>query len=380
MQAERAGGPSTACTRSDIGSLDTPAVLVDIDKMDRNLQQMRAISEQRQVALRPHAKTHKSSRLVQMQMDSGAIGITVAKLDEAETLSRLSGCSDVFLAYPIVSGLKAQRAADLAHNLDLSLTIDTTSGADVLNSAAERVDKKLKVLIEIDSGLRRCGISPDDVGDFIGQIRHHRHLEVVGVFTHAGHSYGAKSRTELEDIARQEVACVTRAAAAARRAGVNATVTSVGSTPTILANVDDLDDATEIRPGNYIFKDRMQVSLGGASLDECALSVLCTVVSTASGNAVIDAGSKTFGQDRGAHGNLGVEGFGIGLDGKTRLDRLSEEHGVITGGASWLEPGDRLQLVPNHACIVADLARVLHAVDGDRVVGSFAVDVRGGGS
>jgi D-serine deaminase-like pyridoxal phosphate-dependent protein len=242
------------------------------------------------------------------------------------------------------------------------------------------VDRKLKVLIEIDSGLKRCGISPDDVGDFVGQIRHHRYLEVVGVFTHAGHSYAARSRAELEEIARQEVASVNQAAAAARRAGVNVTVTSVGSTPTILANVDMLEEATEIRPGNYIFKDRMQVSLGGASLDECALSVLCTVVSTASGNAVIDAGSKTFGQDRGAHGNLGVEGFGIGLDGSTRVDRLSEEHGIISDGAAWLEPGARLRLIPNHACIVADLAQVLHAVDGEQVVDSFAVDVRGGGS
>ena len=234
-------------------------------------------------------------------------------------------------------------------------------------------------MIEIDSGLGRCGIGPTEVAEFVSDIQRQSYLDLVGLFTHAGHTYAARSWSEVEEIAHLEASCITQAAATAERAGAHVRVTSVGSTPTILANADSLEEVSEIRPGNYIFKDRIQVSLGGASLDESALSVLCTVVSTASGNAVIDAGSKTFGQDRGAHGNLGVEGFGVELEGRSIIHRLSEEHGVILDGASWLKPGDRLQVVPNHACVVADLASVMYTVEGKKLVDVFRVDVRGGG-
>jgi D-serine deaminase-like pyridoxal phosphate-dependent protein len=362
-----------------VNDLDTPAVVVDVDRLHANLGQMADLAAARSVVLRPHAKSHKSRALVRAQLDNGAVGITVAKLDEALGLSRDGACTDVFLAYPLASAVKADRAMKLAEEISLRFTIDTLAGVGILDAAAGAAGRQVQVMVEIDSGLARCGIEAKDAGAFAEQLRHYAHLDVVGVFSHAGQAYAATSADELREIARREVASVSDAAAAMRRAGVDAAIRSVGSTPTILTNVDELGDIEEVRPGNYVFKDRMQVALGVAALGECSLSVLATVVSTASGNAVIDAGSKVFGLDRGAHGNASLAGFGVDVATGAVVDRLSEEHGIITGGADRFSPGDRLRIIPNHACVVTDLSRTMYAAAGDALVGEYRIDVRGGG-
>jgi D-serine deaminase-like pyridoxal phosphate-dependent protein len=347
--------------------LDTPALLVDLPRLYRNLAQMAEICGQRGTVLRPHAKSHKSRGLMQLQLESGAAGITVSKLDEAVALSTAGGCRDVFLAYPIASELKAARAMKLARDVNLTLSVDTIAGAGIINQAATEAGVAVRVLIEIDCGLARCGIKPEDAED------------VAGVFTHAGHAYAASSREELRSIAEQEVKEVVQAASGAARGGAEVRVISVGSTPTVLTNVDALEKVSELRPGNYLFKDRMQIALGVAAVDECALSVLTTVVSTSTGHAVIDAGSKTLGLDKGAHGNDALVGYGLDPESGWIVNRLSEEHGVISDGASRYRVGDVLRLIPNHACVVTDRAAVLYAVADHEIVHRFGVDVRGGG-
>jgi D-serine deaminase-like pyridoxal phosphate-dependent protein len=359
--------------------LDTPSVVVEVGALHRNLEQMADLSRDRDTVLRPHVKSHKSRALMRAQLDSGASGITVAKLDEVAGMSGADGCRDVFLAYPITAEHKAVRAMGLAQELDLTLTIDTVVGAELLDRTARDAGLRARVLIEVDSGLARCGLPARDVEDFVRQVRRFGHLDIAGVFSHAGHAYAATSPAQLREIAEHEVRTVSQAAAGAVRGGADVRVRSVGSTPTVLTNVDGLREMSEIRPGNYVFKDRMQVSLDVASISECALSVVTTVVSTASGNAVIDAGSKTLGLDKGAHGNDSLVGYGVDVETGIVVDRLSEEHGIITGGAAQLRPGDRLRLVPNHACVVTDLTSRLYAVDGDDVIGTYDIDVRGGG-
>jgi len=362
-----------------IDRLDTPALLVDLPRLHRNLAQMAEICGQRGTVLRPHAKSHKSRGLMQLQLESGAAGITVSKLDEAYALSAAGGCRDVFLAYPIASGLKAARAMKLARDVNLTLAVDTIDGAGIINQAAMEAGVPVRVLIEIDSGLARCGIKPEEAEDFVLQLRCMDHLDVAGVFTHAGHAYAASSREELRSIAEQEVEEVVRAASGAARGGTEVRVISVGSTPTVLTNIEALEKVSELRPGNYVFKDRMQIALGVAAVDECALSVLTTVVSTSTGHAVIDAGSKTLGLDKGAHGNDALVGYGLDPESGWIVDRLSEEHGVISDGASRYRVGDVLRLIPNHACVVTDRAAVLYAVADHEIAHSFDVDVRGGG-
>jgi D-serine deaminase-like pyridoxal phosphate-dependent protein len=360
-----------------VDEVDTPAVLVDRKKLVANLRQVDEIAKSHNADLRPHAKTHKSRALTRLQLERGAVGITVAKLDEAGALS--DSCRDIFLAYPITSDLKALRAMDYAADFDLTVAVDTVEGAEALSRAAKKKGLISQVLIEVDCGLRRCGIDPEDTEDFTRRLIALGAIEVVGVFSHAGHAYGALSSDELREIARCEIESVTVAADKARKAGADIRVLSVGSTPTILANLDELDNVTELRPGNYVFKDRTQVELGVATLEECALTVLTTVVSTVGGNAVIDSGSKTLGLDRGAHGNNATDGYGLIESRGMIVDRLSEEHGVISGGAPRLRAGERLRIVPNHACVVTNLTDAMYLVDGDEVVSRLEVDVRGGG-
>jgi D-serine deaminase-like pyridoxal phosphate-dependent protein len=369
-----------AAAPASIEALDTPAVVVEVSRMRANLDQMARLSTSRGVAIRPHAKSHKSRALVRAQLDTGAVGITVAKLDEAEGLTGGGLCDDVFLAYPLTSAIKVARAMRLSQHVRVRFTVDTVAGAEILDAAAGEADRRVGVMVEIDSGLARCGIRAADAEDFARALSRFEHLDVLGAFTHAGHAYAATSPGDLAEIARYEVASVQQAATGMRQAGVDVRVTSVGSTPTVLTDVDDLAEIDEIRPGNYLFKDRMQVALGVARLEECALSVLATVVSTASGNAVIDAGSKTLGLDRGAHGNDSLAGFGVDVATGAVVDRLSEEHGIITGGANRFAVGDQLRVVPNHACVVTNLTPAMYAVDGFQVVGRYDVDVRGGGA
>ncbi|TBL33710.1 hypothetical protein EYA84_16940, partial [Verrucosispora sp. SN26_14.1] len=175
-----------------------------------------------------------------------------------------------------------------------------------------------------------------------------------------------------------EADAVRRAAAALRAAGTTCEVVSVGSTPTFLTAADRRG-VTETRPGNYALLDRTQVALGVATLDQCALSVLCTVVSTGPGRAVVDAGSKVFGLDRGAHGVSVLDGYGEDPDRGAVLSWLSEEHGVVDDPSGRFHVGDRLRFVPNHACVAANLTRHLHFVDGDTVLETVTVAASGGG-
>ena len=359
-----------------LDDLDTPTVLVDLDRLDANIAAMAAKAQGKGVALRPHIKTHKARAIARRQLERGASGLSTAKLDEATAMAPL-GCS-VFVAYPIVTPMKSRRAADLGGETDLIVGVDHLGAARVLGAAARDAGRVLPVRIEIDSGLGRCGVPAEDAGELAAALRGVSGLEVEGVFTHAGHAYRATGRADVEQAAVQEVAAIREAGARVACALGREVTTSIGSTPTALVDVD-LDGVAEIRPGNYVFLDRTQVVLGVAGLDRCALTVLVTVVSTTGGRAVIDAGSKVFGLDQGAHGQRALAGFGLDVERDMVVDWLSEEHGVIEAAGARLAPGDRLRLVPNHACVVANLARSLVGMRGEHVVEEIGIDAPGGG-
>lgn len=359
--------------------LDTPTVLVDEQRLERNLDRAAGRAADAGLALAPHLKTHKSRSLARRQLARGAAGLTVAKLDELGPMLDL-GAGHLLLAYPVVSPVKAERLASFVSRTDseIRMGLDSSTGAEALSSAAVRAGVTLPVLIEVDSGLGRCGVEPQDAGALARIAETLPGLVVRGVFTHAGHGYTATSPEHLERIAAEEANAVRRAAAALSAEGSTPEVISVGSTPTFFAEADRRG-LTEVRPGNYVFFDRVQAALGVATLADCSLSVLCTVVSTRPGSAVVDAGSKVFGLDRGAHGTSSVTGFGVDLERGVELAWLSEEHGVIDDPDGALRIGDRLRFVPNHACVTANLARELVLVRGDRVVDVLTVDAPGGG-
>ncbi|MBV9354759.1 MAG: alanine racemase [Chloroflexi bacterium] len=369
----------TVQSGTSIDALDTPAVVVDLDRLERNVQAMAERARAAGVALRPHVKSHKTVEIARRQLGAGAAGITVAKLDEAEAYLDV-GVADIFVANEVAGPTKWARAAALQERGSVALGVDSLDAARGLAAAAGTRAVTIPVLIEVDSGLHRAGLSPTDaVADLAQAIVALDHLDLRGVFTHAGHAYAAHGVDEVRAIARAEAGDASLAAELIRARRIPCPVVSIGSTPTICA-AGVQPGVTEIRPGNYVFFDRMQVALGAATPDQCALSVLATVISRpAADRLVVDAGSKTFALDRGAHGLEALAGFGEDAEHGLVLSRLSEEHGVLQADGTSVAVGDRLRFSVNHACTVANLAATLIGVRADRVAEVMPVLVRGGG-
>src|SRR5688500_11457981 len=365
-------------TMQRLDQLDTPSVLVDLDVVERNVRRMAEFASSAGVALRPHCKTHKTLQIARMQREAGASGLTVAKLDEAEAYLA-DGHGDVFVANEVVGPAKWTRLAKMQRRGRVSVGVDDFGVAEAMAEVARREGVTIPVLVEVDCGLKRAGLAPGEPAAAFGErIARLDGLELRGVFTHAGHAYGADDPAKVEPIARAEAAAVVETAELLRQRGVDCPVVSVGSTPTVRVS-GAVDGVTEIRPGCYVFNDRMQVALGAAEPADCALTVLATVISTPTPDrAVVDAGSKTLALDRGAHGMDKLRGFGEDASRGAVLERLSEEHGVLTPTQP-LHPGDRLRFIPSHACTVANLARNLVALRAGAPSELLPVVVAGGG-
>jgi D-serine deaminase-like pyridoxal phosphate-dependent protein len=335
--------------------------------------------------LRPHAKTHKSPIIARQQIDAGAIGVCCAKLGEAEVLAD-GGIADIRLPYPIHPS-NADRVLRLMDRVRLSLITDLTEVAREWSRAMTKAQRTLDVLVKVDVGFHRCGIDPHraDAADFVAEVGSLPGLRLQGLLSHAGHAYHAGSEDELRTIAAEEVRLLEDVATRARRKGATIEEISVGATPTARFSAR-AQGITELRPGNYVYFDRTQVALGAASLQDCALTVLATVVTRHQDRVIFDSGSKTLTNDtaRGA----GNEGYGAvltdvesasAIDTNLRVERLSEEHATVRmlDGTSPLQAGDRVRIVPNHACVVSNMVDEIVLVDGARVVDRLPVAARG---
>lgn len=351
----------------EVREIETPAVLVDQARLSHNIARVQAIASRNGLHLRPHGKTHKCAEIAQQQLAAGAIGITASKPDEAIAFIE-SGVKAVTIAYPIVDGRKLDRFLCVAGQVaaDARFVIDSMEGFQLLATAAGNARRRPGILIEIDVGLHRCGLSPTDrlLPDLARQIHEDPHLRFIGLLSHAGHAYGAADKTEVHAIAATEIRLLRLARERIEEAGVSVAEVSVGSTPTVLGS-GCFEGITDIRPGNYVFLDRTPVRLGLASIDDVALTVLTTVVSRNERYLIVDAGSKILSSDTGGHGTSLMPGFGaaypIGEVSAARepliIEKLSEEHGFIPRAAGGdLLIGSRLQVVPNHSCPVANLA------------------------
>jgi D-serine deaminase-like pyridoxal phosphate-dependent protein len=368
-----------------LSTIRTPVVAVDRARLTKNIAAMQARAQAAGVQLRPHAKTHKSPAIAKMQIEAGAVGICCAKLGEAEVFAS-SGIADIRLPYPIHPS-NADRVLALVDGIALSIIVDDLEIARAWSKVMSAAGKRLTILVKVDVGFHRCGVNPDkaDVVDTIREIAGLPGLTFRGLLSHAGHSYLATSKRELEAIAAKETKILTTIAAALRKAGTEVAEISVGSTPTARF-AGTQKGITEMRPGNYVFFDRTQVGLGAARRDDCAQSIISTVVSRPADDRVIfDAGSKTLTTD-------GVRGFGkesgYGLvypsitakspDPTINIERLSEEHATArVSPACRLVPGDRVRIFPNHACVVTNLAEELLLTDGDTVVDRILISARG---
>ncbi|MFT4603363.1 MAG: D-serine deaminase-like pyridoxal phosphate-dependent protein [Rhodothermales bacterium] len=383
-----------------IDELPTPAVLVERSRLQHNITRMQALADAQDVALRPHTKTHKSVQLARWQQEAGASGLTVAKVGEAEVLVD-AGFEDIRLAYPIVSEDKLERLQGLAGRARITFCVDTIEAARLASEYYHKAGLIAEVMVEVDVGYGRCGVywNDDDSIQFVRDLAALPGIHMAGILTHAGHSYdGPKDADESKEQALRRVMAEERDnmlafAAALGRAGLaspDSFEVSVGSTPS-LRYFENAElggfRVTEIRPGNYVFHDAIQESLGVCTWDQCALTVNATVISRhrnddGSERVFLDAGKKVFTSDRvPSTGELGVILYNPRVMEPlphAHLHAASEEHGWVSipGGATLLV-GDQVRVVPAHACVVVNMLDVFHIVDGDEVVDTWEVSSRG---
>jgi D-serine deaminase-like pyridoxal phosphate-dependent protein len=359
-----------------ISELETPAVVVDLDVMDQNLARMAAYCREHKLWLRPHTKSHKIPELAQRQIANGAIGITVAKLGEAEVMLN-AGITDILIAYPIVGDKKTRRLATMAKQASIAVSLDSEDAAHGISLAATRQGSTIGVLVEMDVGFGRCGLGNEsDVLALARVIMDLPGLEFKGLMFFPGHfTVGPEQRAELREPVND---FLDRTFELFARAELPLSVVSGGSTPTAYES-SQFHGVNEVRPGMYIFNDRTTAAIQAASFSDCALSVAVTVVSTAvPGHAIVDGGSKTFSSDRYQAEN----GAGFGLvkeDHAAVVERLSEEHGHlnITQSERRYRVGDRLSIIPNHVCTTLNLHDEVYGVRGDEVETVWRVAGRG---
>lgn len=356
--------------------IETPAVLIDADRLERNIRLMAEAAQRMGVALRPHFKTHKTIEIARMQLAAGAVGITCAKTTEAEVLIE-AGVTDVFIANEVVGPAKVARLRELARRATTSVGIDDLAQAEPLAEAFAREGRPLAVLIEVDTGLGRCGLPPGQpVLALAEQVVRLRGLQLRGIFTHEGHVHRARTKAELEAMALAAGRAMVETAQLVRGHRLPCDVVSVGTTPAALIT-PTVPAVTEARPGSYVFYDRCHLRTWSATEEDLALTVLATVISRpARERVVVDAGTKVLSAD---HAGTRFDTFGlIRSHPDWRLAQANEEHGILAvpAGAE-VAIGDRVELFPNHNCAVMNLADEVQVVRGEEVVARWRVAARG---
>ena len=368
----------------DLQTIKTPSLLLDIGRVRRNAERMSERVRKFGASLRPHVKTHKCVEVARIQTEGHAGGIAVSTLAEARAFNA-RGFRDIAYAVPVEPG-KFEEAIELARLCErFALITDDAQTPPLLDEAARRGGVVLDLFLKVDCGYHRCGVEPDspEALEIPRLISEARALRFAGILTHAGHSYHARSREELQAIARHERDLMTEFAARLRADGLEVHAVSVGSTPT-MTHVEHLEGVDEARPGNYIFFDAFQATLGSCAFDDCALTVLASVVhrDRARRKVVLDAGAVALSKDRGpaefdpacGFGRvLDLEGNGMGL----RVGSLSQEHGEVSVEdgrlLDALGVGARVRVLANHSCLTAAQHSHYHVLEGGRVVDRWEV-------
>ncbi len=353
----------------------TPALLLDLDVLEANLQRMADRARRLDVRLRPHVKTHKCVEVARRQRDAGADGITVSTLEEAAVFAR-RGFGDMTWAFPVIPG-RVEEAAAVDRRARLRLLVDRPEAVRRLEEAGH----PFHVWLEVDCGDGRSGVDPD--GEALVELAEGLSgsplLAFDGLLTHSGQAYDVDDPADLAAVAEEERSAMARAADRLGERGIEVPAVSAGSTPAA-ARARSLEGVDEIRPGNYALFDRTQAALGSCGIEDVAVEVAATVVSTRpdAGRSVVDAGALALSSDPGpadpdapggrCMGALRADDGGLRRD--ARLVSLSQEHGLVDAPLPW---GERVRIVPNHACLTVACFDELHAVRDDEVVGRWRI-------
>jgi len=366
-------------------NLKTPALLLDIKRVRRNAESMSIRVRSFGANLRPHIKTHKCVEIAQIQTANHSKGLTVSTLAEARAFA-LKEFRDITYAVPIEPG-KFVEVCEIARNCErFAVITDDPKIPAMLNETAKRLNVNLDVFLKVDCGYHRCGVEPQSAEaiEIPRRITDSSNLHFAGILTHAGHSYLARSREELLGIARYERDSMKEFASALQADSIEVPCISVGSTPT-MSCIDHLDGIEEARPGNYIFYDAFQATLGSCSFEDCALTVLAAVIHRDSvrRRVVIDAGAIALSKDHGAVEFDSSCGYGrvldlLGNDLDLRVDSLSQEHGIITvedeDVFKRLTVGARVRILANHSCLTAAQHSYYNVLEGEHIVDRWAIE------
>lgn len=350
----------------DLSRIDTPAVLIDLDIAKRNIERFQIYADRYGLRVRPHIKTHKLPLVAEMQLSAGAVGITCQKVSEAEAMVFGSArITDVLISYNIVGREKLERLRSLARKVKLAVVADSEGVVEGLSETFCNEEAPLRVLVECDTGANRCGVQTPAAAEGLAALIHAAPgLSFGGLMTYP--AAGCEAMVER---------FMAEAKALVEARGMAVPVITSGGTPSMM-HAAEAPVTTEYRPGTYVYNDRSLVARGVCGWEDCALNVLATVVSVpASNRAIIDAGSKTLTSDL-----LGLSGYGhiLGRD-DIMIDQLSEEHGrLVSTGLIALAVGDKVRIVPNHACVVTNMVdAVLLTGDGRTTVETCPVTARG---
>lgn len=362
-----------------MNELKTPCLLLDIARVRRNAERISDIARRNGVRLRPHVKTHKCVEVARIQTAGHDGAITVSTLAEAKAFAA-NGFTDITYAVPVERGKFDEAVEIFRGGVKLNLLTDDAETVRQLNETAGQSGVKFDVFVKIDCGTHRVGVEPHtpEAVEIPRLLSECRKLKFAGLLTHAGHSYDVKSKEEMLQVARHERDSMVNLAKKLRSDGIEVPTVSIGSTPTISC-VDHLEGIDEIRPGNYIFYDGFQATLGSCSFEDTALTVLTAIIhkDATRRRFVVDGGAVALSKDRGPIAIDNGCGYGRVLDldgGETdlRVTALSQEHGEIETGNDpifdRLKVGDRLRILANHSCLTAAQHSRFNVIENGRIV------------
>ena len=361
----------------NLQEIPTPAFIIDLPVLRKNLDFMKARAEILGVKLRPHTKTHKTREITLLQMDSTR-SITVSTLAEAEFFFQ-AGITDITYAVPLFPDKLDRISRLIAQGADLKILIDNPAILDFLETASEKKKKVFKTLIKIDCGYGRAGLPPRSEAALrlAGDIYSSKYLALEGILTHAGQSYACSNIREIREAAASEYGAVMSFAGRMEKSGIPCPVISVGSTPTA-THAERLEGVTEIRPGNYVFFDKYQVDIGTCEPKSCAASILAGIIGVypEKNQFLVDAGALALSKDPGALHLEQIRTYGTILGHKDLfVSSISQEHGIITGTGpidfSAFRIGEKVSILPNHCCLAAALFPEYYVIQNQKVLDTW---------
>ncbi len=358
-----------------IAELETPSLLINLEVMEDNLRRAAEYTRANGLRFRPHTKTHKIPALARKQLDLGAVGLTVAKVSEAEVLERAEP-DDFLIAYPVVGEHKLKRLIQVAGRVPTTVALDSVEAARQLSVAAHAAGVEVGVLVEMDAGFGRVGVQASDVTEMATYVRRFPFLRFEGISFFPGHILPNTSDglRMLESLGQ----CIQKVIQKLDRDRITVRVVSGGSTPTLYYS-HLVSGMNEIRSGTYIFNDKNTFASGCCSISQCAASILTTVVSVAkAGQIIVDSGSKTLASDPLA--GSAEQSFGYVIEApEACVFRLNEEHAYINieKCERTFHVGDQLHIIPNHICVAVNLQEEVYGFRGDSVEEIWAVEARG---